>query len=66
MVNIISPVNLYYLSLQEHPWVTKGGKDILPSTEQHCNVIEVSEEDLRNSVTLISRLSSLVRMFICQ
>ena len=32
----------------------------MPKTEEHCVAIEISDDDIRNSVTLISKLSSLV------
>lgn len=50
--------NLFWL--QEHAWVTEGGRFKLPSTEEHCSVIEVTEEEVRNSIKIISKLSSLV------
>eukprot|EP00795_Rhopilema_esculentum_P015243 gene15243-6450_t len=46
--------------IKEHPWVTKGGRESLPKTNENCVVIEVTDEDVKNSITLISRLSSLV------
>lgn len=45
---------------QEHPWVTDGGRILLPPTEDHCSVIEVTEEEVKNSVNIIYKLSSLV------
>lgn len=46
--------------IKEHPWLTRGGRDPMPKTEEHCVAIEISDDDIRNSVTLISKLSSLV------
>ncbi|XP_038669016.1 calcium/calmodulin-dependent protein kinase kinase 1 [Scyliorhinus canicula] len=44
-----------------HPWVTKNGADPLPLEEEHCSVVEVTEEEVMNSVKLISSLSTVVR-----
>ena len=46
--------------IKEHPWVTQGGEYLLPDTEEHCTVIEVTDEDVRNSIKIISKVSSLV------
>eukprot|EP00794_Sanderia_malayensis_P014015 gene14015-15473_t len=46
--------------IKNHPWVTQGGRELLPETNEHCVAIEVSDEDVKNSVTILSRLSSLV------
>ncbi|XP_072325249.1 calcium/calmodulin-dependent protein kinase kinase 1 isoform X2 [Scyliorhinus torazame] len=42
------------------PWVTKNGADPLPLEEEHCSVVEVTEEEVMNSVKLISSLSTVI------
>lgn len=42
-------------------WVTQGGSDLLPLEEEHCTVVEVTEEDIQNSVKFVPSLSAVVR-----
>ncbi|XP_063750854.1 calcium/calmodulin-dependent protein kinase kinase 1 isoform X3 [Eleginops maclovinus] len=41
-------------------WVTKGGTDPLPLEEEHCSVVEVTEEDIQNSVKFVPSLSAVI------
>ncbi|XP_043574757.1 calcium/calmodulin-dependent protein kinase kinase 1 isoform X1 [Chiloscyllium plagiosum] len=43
-----------------HQWVTKNGTDPLPLEEEHCSMVEVTEEEVMNSVKLISSLSTVI------
>ncbi|XP_043850330.1 calcium/calmodulin-dependent protein kinase kinase 1 [Dromiciops gliroides] len=43
-----------------HPWVTKNGKQPLPSEAEHCTMVEVTEEEVKNSVKLIPRLPTVI------
>ncbi|KAA0701839.1 Calcium/calmodulin-dependent protein kinase kinase 1 [Triplophysa tibetana] len=43
-----------------HPWVTLDGTDLLPLEEDHCTVVEVTAEDIQNSVKLIPSLSTVI------
>lgn len=43
-----------------HPWVTLDGTDLLPLEEEHCTVVEVTEEEVQNSVKLVPSLSAVV------
>ena len=54
----ILPFSIFF---KDHSWVTDGGRIILPATENHCSIIEVTDEEVKNSVKIISKLSSLVR-----
>lgn len=47
--------------LQLHPWVTENGSNPLPLEEEHCTAVEVTEEEVQNSVKLIPSLSTMVR-----
>uniref|UniRef100_A0A3P8VPB8 calcium/calmodulin-dependent protein kinase n=1 Tax=Cynoglossus semilaevis TaxID=244447 RepID=A0A3P8VPB8_CYNSE len=42
-----------------HSWVTEGGSNPLPLEEDHCAAVEVTEEEVKNSVKLIPRLSAV-------
>lgn len=46
--------------LQLHAWVTENGSNPLPLEEEHCTAVEVTEEEVQNSVTLIPSLSAVV------
>ncbi|XP_067102516.1 calcium/calmodulin-dependent protein kinase kinase 1b [Osmerus mordax] len=43
-----------------HRWVTENGTSPLPLEEEHCTVIEVTEEEIKNSVKLIPSLSAVI------
>ncbi|KAG3270153.1 calcium/calmodulin-dependent protein kinase kinase 1 [Ictidomys tridecemlineatus] len=43
-----------------HPWVTKNGKEPLPSEEEHCSMVEVTEEEVKNSVKLIPSWTTVI------
>ncbi|XP_074046656.1 calcium/calmodulin-dependent protein kinase kinase 1 [Macrotis lagotis] len=43
-----------------HPWVTKNGTQPLPTEEEHCSIVEVTEEEVKNSVKLIPRLPTVI------
>lgn len=48
--------------LQLHPWVTENGASPLPLEEEHCTAVEVTEEEVQNSVKLIPSLSTVVSL----
>ncbi|XP_048375014.1 calcium/calmodulin-dependent protein kinase kinase 1 [Sphaerodactylus townsendi] len=43
-----------------HTWVTKFGEDSLPLEEEHCTVVEVTEEEVKNSVKTIPSLPAVI------
>lgn len=45
---------------QVDPWVTQNGTDPLPLEEEHCTVVEVTEEEVQNSVKFVPSLSAVV------
>lgn len=49
-----------FLPTQVHPWLTKGGQEPLPLEEEHCTVVEVTEEEVKNSVKTIPSLPAVV------
>ncbi|XP_028680524.1 calcium/calmodulin-dependent protein kinase kinase 2-like isoform X1 [Erpetoichthys calabaricus] len=46
--------------IKVHPWVTKHGTDILPSEDENCILIEVTEEEVENSVKHIPSLATVI------
>uniref|UniRef100_A0A8D0GP23 Calcium/calmodulin dependent protein kinase kinase 1 n=1 Tax=Sphenodon punctatus TaxID=8508 RepID=A0A8D0GP23_SPHPU len=46
--------------IKSHPWVTKFGEDPLPLEEEHCTMVEVTEEEVQNSVKTIPSLPTVV------
>lgn len=46
--------------MQVHSWLTKGGEEPLPLEEEHCTVVEVTEEEVKNSVKTIPSLPAVV------
>ncbi|TMS07895.1 calcium/calmodulin-dependent protein kinase kinase 1b [Larimichthys crocea] len=43
-----------------HPWVTENDSNPLPLEEEHCTAVEVTEEEVQNSVKLITSLSTMI------
>ncbi|XP_015238419.1 PREDICTED: calcium/calmodulin-dependent protein kinase kinase 1-like isoform X1 [Cyprinodon variegatus] len=43
-----------------HPWVTENGSNPLPLEEEHCAAVEVTDEEVQNSVKLIPSLSAVI------
>lgn len=50
-----------YHSLKLHPWVTRHGAEPLPSEDENCTLVEVTEEEVENSVKHIPSLATVVR-----
>ncbi|CAH2052559.1 unnamed protein product, partial [Iphiclides podalirius] len=46
--------------IKDHEWVTDGGKDPLPSEQENCRLVEVTDEDMAQVVTSIPNLSTLI------
>uniref|UniRef100_A0A4W6DRD1 calcium/calmodulin-dependent protein kinase n=1 Tax=Lates calcarifer TaxID=8187 RepID=A0A4W6DRD1_LATCA len=46
--------------IKQHPWVTENGSNPLPLEEEHCTALEVTEEEVQNSVKLIPSLSTVI------
>lgn len=42
------------------PWVTQDGTDPLPLEEEHCTAVEVTEEEVQNSVKFVPSLSAVI------
>lgn len=43
-----------------HPWVTEDGTNPLPLEEEHCTALELTEEEVKNSIKLIPSLSTVI------
>lgn len=46
--------------IKEHPWVTKDGQCPLPTEEENCHLVEVTEEDVAKVITSIPKLDTLI------
>ncbi|NXW10429.1 KKCC1 kinase, partial [Fregetta grallaria] len=46
--------------IKVHLWLTKGGEEPLPLEEEHCTVVEVTEEEVKNSVKMIPSLPAVI------
>ncbi|KAK2494586.1 hypothetical protein MC885_007331 [Smutsia gigantea] len=46
--------------IKVHPWVTRNGEEPLPSEEEHCSVVEVTEEEVKSSVRLIPSWTTVI------
>ncbi|KAF2987562.1 hypothetical protein EK904_013235 [Melospiza melodia maxima] len=45
---------------QLHPWVTKNGAELLPTEDENCTLVEVTEEEVENSVKHIPSLATVI------
>ncbi|XP_046841423.1 calcium/calmodulin-dependent protein kinase kinase 2-like [Xenia sp. Carnegie-2017] len=43
-----------------HPWLTKGGTILLPSTFDNCAVLEPTEEEISNSIKSVPKIKTLI------
>ncbi|XP_007657019.3 calcium/calmodulin-dependent protein kinase kinase 2 isoform X1 [Ornithorhynchus anatinus] len=43
-----------------HPWVTKHGAEPLPTEDENCTLVEVTEEEVENSVKHIPSLATVI------
>ncbi|CAE1171530.1 CAMKK2 [Acanthosepion pharaonis] len=46
--------------IKVHPWVTKDGTEPLPTEEENCILITVTEEEVENVVKHVPRLETLI------
>ncbi|XP_077350366.1 calcium/calmodulin-dependent protein kinase kinase 1b isoform X2 [Festucalex cinctus] len=47
-------------NIKLHPWVTECDANPLPLEEDHCTAVEVTDEEVEKSVTLVSSLSAVI------
>ncbi|CAH0549237.1 unnamed protein product [Brassicogethes aeneus] len=58
---IKDPTNRITLpEIKEHIWVTKNGRHVLPTEEENCQLVEVTEEDVERVITSIPKLDTLI------
>uniref|UniRef100_A0A8B9LGN1 non-specific serine/threonine protein kinase n=1 Tax=Astyanax mexicanus TaxID=7994 RepID=A0A8B9LGN1_ASTMX len=60
MLDKVPDTRITIPEIKLHPWVTVGGLEPLPLEEEHCTVVEVTEEEVQNSVKLIPSLSTVI------
>ncbi|GJQ85942.1 hypothetical protein Trydic_g21790 [Trypoxylus dichotomus] len=46
--------------IKEHAWVTTNGRYPLPTEEENCHLVEVTEEDVAKVITSIPKLDTLI------
>ncbi|KAK3598344.1 hypothetical protein CHS0354_026602 [Potamilus streckersoni] len=46
--------------IKEHPWVTKNGEHPLPTEEENCVLVTVTDEEIDNVVKHIPKLDTLI------
>ncbi|KAI5726039.1 hypothetical protein M8J77_023179 [Diaphorina citri] len=46
--------------IKEHSWVTKDGAYALPTEEENCQLVTVSEDDVRNVIKNFPKLDTLI------
>lgn len=45
---------------QVHDWVTNKGEKPLPTENENCHLVEVTEEEIRDVVTSVPKLDTLI------
>ncbi|KAI6241491.1 Protein kinase domain-containing protein [Aphelenchoides fujianensis] len=46
--------------IKQDRWITKNGTNPMPSEEENCHLVTVTEEEIKNSVRIIPRLDTLI------
>ncbi|XP_055907274.1 calcium/calmodulin-dependent protein kinase kinase 1 isoform X3 [Eupeodes corollae] len=46
--------------IKEHPWVTANGTNTLPTEDENCRLVQISEEDINSVVKSIPKLDTLI------
>ncbi|XP_048411823.1 calcium/calmodulin-dependent protein kinase kinase 2-like isoform X2 [Stegostoma tigrinum] len=46
--------------IKMHPWVTRHGAEVLPTEDENCILVEVTEEEVENSVKHIPSLATVI------
>ncbi|KAK4878358.1 hypothetical protein RN001_010864 [Aquatica leii] len=46
--------------IKAHSWITKDGTFLLPSEEENCHLVEITEEDVAKVITSIPKLDTLI------
>ncbi|XP_061197080.1 calcium/calmodulin-dependent protein kinase kinase 1-like isoform X1 [Saccostrea echinata] len=46
--------------IKEHPWVTRDGEEPLPTEEENCVLVTLTDEDLDNVVKHVPKLDTLI------
>ncbi|XP_051717582.1 calcium/calmodulin-dependent protein kinase kinase 1b [Ctenopharyngodon idella] len=60
MLDKVPETRITLPEIKLHTWVTVDGTDPLPLEEEHCTVVEVTEEEVQNSVKLVPSLSAVI------
>ncbi|XP_072033965.1 calcium/calmodulin-dependent protein kinase kinase 2-like isoform X2 [Amphiura filiformis] len=45
--------------IKEHPWVSRDGTEPLPAEEEHCTVVEVSQDEVDTCVKMLPKIETL-------
>ncbi|KAH7731769.1 CKK-1 protein [Aphelenchoides avenae] len=53
-------LRLMLAEIKKHRWVTKDGTLPMPTEEENCHLVVVTEEEIKNSVRVIPRLDTLI------
>ncbi len=49
---------LLLAEVKSHSWVTRNGTAPLPAEDENCQLVTVTEEEIKNSVRVIPRLGT--------
>ncbi|XP_058850636.1 calcium/calmodulin-dependent protein kinase kinase 2-like isoform X3 [Acipenser ruthenus] len=60
MLNKNPEMRITVPEMKVHPWVTRHGAEPLPSEDENCTLIEVTEEEVENSVKHIPSLATVI------
>jgi len=50
--------------IKTHPWTTNGGKVKLPTEDQNCHLVTITDEDVKSCVKTIPKLNTLVSLLV--
>ncbi|XP_056009240.1 calcium/calmodulin-dependent protein kinase kinase 1-like isoform X3 [Ostrea edulis] len=60
MLDKIPDTRITLPEIKEHPWVTRDGKEALPTEEENCVLVTLTDEDIDNVVKHVPKLDTLI------
>uniref|UniRef100_A0A914I533 calcium/calmodulin-dependent protein kinase n=1 Tax=Globodera rostochiensis TaxID=31243 RepID=A0A914I533_GLORO len=48
------------IQIKEHPWLTMDGRRPMPSEEENCHLVEVTEQEVTESIRVMPHLGTLI------
>ncbi|XP_071094192.1 calcium/calmodulin-dependent protein kinase kinase 1-like isoform X2 [Haliotis cracherodii] len=60
MLEKIPDTRISLNELKDHPWVTRDCQHTLPTEEENCSLVEITDEDIENVIKHVPKLETLI------